>query len=206
MENRFAFVPPGTYHLKKILELVKARYAPLCDDTDLCEMHCTHGNKRPEWEHRVRTALQQVKLRTKVVDNGPSHGYWTIRQFESVVLASDMTPPAPDRIQVVTYRILRDTELARQIKTLHQNRCQICGTSIVLPGGRHYSEAHHIQPLGEPHSGPDVSENILVLCPNHHAICDYGAITLSLTNLRVLDTHVIGQQYVDYHNTNIARS
>jgi predicted restriction endonuclease len=68
--------------------------------------------------------------------------------------------------------------LARQLKLLYENRCQICGESITLPNGTRYSEAHHVRPLGRPHHGPDVAGNILVLCPNHHVMLDYGVIAL----------------------------
>jgi putative restriction endonuclease len=38
----------------------------------------------------------------------------------------------------------------------------------------------HIRPLGAPHNGPDVKENIIIcLCPNHHVLFDSGAITLA---------------------------
>jgi hypothetical protein len=51
--------------------------------------------------------------------------------------------------------------------------------------------AHHIQPLGRPHCGPDCIENLIVVCPNHHAMCDYGAIKLALTDLHVIAGHCI---------------
>ncbi len=113
---------------------------------------------------------------------------------------SDIEPPPADRIAITTIRIVRDTTLARLIKDLHAHECQICGTTIELPDGSRYSEAHHIKPLGTPHNGPDVAENIIVLCPNHHAMCDYGVIHLQLPELRTHPEHEIGIEYVDYHN------
>ena len=68
-----------------------------------------------------------------------------------------------------------------------------------------YSEAHHIRPLGSPHNGPDIAENILVLCPNHHVMCDYGSIHLYLKNLHVHSRHCIGAPFIEYHNTVIAK-
>lgn len=38
-----------------------------------------------------------------------------------------------------------------------------------------YAEAAHIRALGSPHNGPDVIENVLCLCPNHHVLFDNGA-------------------------------
>lgn len=47
------------------------------------------------------------------------------------------------------------------------------------------TEVHHIQPLGK-HNGPDIKENMIVLCPNDHIMFDRGAITLDLDNMRVI--------------------
>ena len=105
-----------------------------------------------------------------------------------------------ERIETTTFRILRDTALARQIKNLNQHQCQVCGLAIQLSNGSHYAEAHHIQPLGSPHDGPDIAGNIIVLCPNHHAMCDYGVIPLDLTRLLSHPEHAIDPQFIDYHN------
>jgi hypothetical protein len=114
--------------------------------------------------------------------------------------ASDLTPPPPGRIATTTYRILRDTELARRVKVSHEFRCQICGHTIELADGSRYAEAHHIQPLGTPHNGPDVMGNILCLCPNHHAEFDYLVAPINLAALRHADSHTVDTKFVDYHN------
>jgi putative restriction endonuclease len=33
-----------------------------------------------------------------------------------------------------------------------------------------------MRPLGAPHDGPDTSDNILCLCPNHHVFLDHGGV------------------------------
>lgn len=115
-------------------------------------------------------------------------------------LANDLKEPLPERAQTTVLRILRDTELSRRIKVLHHFKCQICGHRITLKDGSFYAEAHHIQPLGEPHNGQDIEENIICVCPNHHAELDYSSIELNLPQLPSLGGHKIGQKYVDYHN------
>ncbi|WP_396022974.1 MULTISPECIES: HNH endonuclease [Bacillus cereus group] len=67
----------------------------------------------------------------------------------------------------------------------------------------YYSEAHHIKPLGSPHNGRDIRENIIVLCPNHHALCDYGAIPLNQDILKNVKGHELSQEFIDYHNSEI---
>jgi HNH endonuclease len=118
-------------------------------------------------------------------------------------IATDIETPT-NRIPYSTLRILRDTTLACFIKRLHNYKCQICGTTIPLSNGKFYAEAHHIQPLGSPHNGPDVESNIIILCPNHHAMCDYAAITLDLKMLTMHPEHEISAQYIKYHNHVVA--
>lgn len=72
-----------------------------------------------------------------------------------------------------------------------------------MPGGKKYVEAHHIQPIGEPHSGPDVVENMICVCPNHHAMLDYGAMQLRLENIVSKEGHAISEQFIAYHNANV---
>jgi predicted restriction endonuclease len=106
----------------------------------------------------------------------------------------------PERRGTIVNRIIRDTAMTRELKQRYQNRCQICLSAFHLENGVTYSEAHHIRPLGEPHNGPDTEDNILILCPNHHAQCDFCAIKLVLTSLDRLPDHIIDEAHIDYHN------
>lgn len=117
--------------------------------------------------------------------------------------AVDLEPP--ERIQTTTYRIVRDTAKSRTVKKLHNYECQVCGLTINLPGNARYAEAHHIQPLGGKHKGPDVESNILCLCPNHHAELDLGIWPIKLLALRTAKGHAVDSKYVDYHNREIAK-
>ena len=117
--------------------------------------------------------------------------------------SNDIEPPSPDRVKTTTNRILRDTKLARNLKRLHKNKCQICGQSIELTGSKLYSEAHHLKPLGMPHDGPDIAANIVILCPNHHAMCDYFAIELDIHKIRTHRHHQIGESFLNYHNARV---
>lgn len=110
---------------------------------------------------------------------------------------------AAQYVPTTIYRILRDTIIARKIKILYNHKCQICGNSIQLSDQSFYSEAHHIIPLGRPHFGPDQLDNIIVLCPNHHVLCDYGVIPLIRSNLMMKDGHVISDDSLNYHNAQI---
>ena len=134
----------------------------------------------------------------------PVEGQGERQVVERLALPSAAVGPA-ERIESTVCRIVRDTLLARRIKMLHNHECQLCGHTISLPDGSLYAEGHHIQPLGEPHNGPDTAENVLCLCPNHHAACDLGAILLAADDLRRVDGHVVGQKFLDYHNRVVYR-
>lgn len=139
---------------------------------------------------------------------GLGRGVWGLRQLvRSTPIAVDLDLPEgtldPARARLTTYRILRDTALARAIKLLHRDECQICGEALRISRTRTYSEAHHIIPLGGAHAGPDVASNVIVLCPNHHALCDMGAIALRREDLRVVEGHVIAEASLTYHNERI---
>jgi hypothetical protein len=118
--------------------------------------------------------------------------------------AVDIADPETKRVKCVQYRILRDTALSRHVKALHNYKCQICGITLELGDGNCYAEAHHLRPLGAPHDGPDTLENIICVCPNHHALLDYGGIVLRKKDLLGLSLHTIGEEHINYHNTVIA--
>src|SRR5690606_11172081 len=59
----------------------------------------------------------------------------TIQQFEAQTpIAPDIIKP-PSRVLFSTYRILRDTAVARRIKRMYADKCQICGYVIELGNG-----------------------------------------------------------------------
>ncbi|MET7990384.1 YDG/SRA domain-containing protein [Amycolatopsis sp. NPDC005232] len=91
------------------------------------------------------------------------------------------TPPAgtltPGRRTTVVQRTVRITNIAKQVKRIHDDTCQMCGVQLVVGDGT-YSEGAHIQALGGPHDGPDVMGNILCLCPNCHVQFDQGAVVI----------------------------
>ncbi|UWG98008.1 HNH endonuclease [Dehalobacter sp. DCM] len=107
----------------------------------------------------------------------------------------------------------RNLTIVKYLKALYQNKCQICGEAIEVSPDNFLSEVHHIRPLGE-HNGADVIENMIVLCPNHHAMFDRGSITIDLytktvihfnpnnplNNEQIKLKHDIDRNYIEYHN------
>lgn len=119
---------------------------------------------------------------------------------------------SPPRTTTTVQRVVRSSAVVREVKQLHDYRCQICEVKLLGPTGP-YAEGAHIKPLGRPHDGPDVRENILCLCPTCHVLFDLGAIaidsqllvidqfgnSLEDRNLRTVDGHKVGPEFLDYH-------
>lgn len=158
----------------------------------------------------------------RVVDHWPQTGVdgYRIYRFRLVALESTDPPPPPapgstssaSRAEAVIQRIVRSTQVAKLVKHLHDYRCQICGIQLMTPAGP-YAESAHIRGLGRPHNGPDVQENLLCLCPNHHVLFDTGALVVDphgivrdtttgeeVGRLRLDLRHKIDWAYVDYHH------
>ncbi len=138
---------------------------------------------------RVNNAIEKRALRARVFDNDEP----------------------PKRFTVTVNRVVRDSAASRALKSLYDHKCQVCGTSLELTVGQFYSEAHHIRPLGGAHQGTDSHDNMLVLCPNDHALFDYGvpkfidAQTILIGKRKIVLTlrHSLSEAAIHYHNSEI---
>ena len=130
------------------------------------------------WHDRGQDGFRIWRFRLRAIpgesmafgDDGPL-------PIESVPTPATAPLPSTTRVETTTLRIVRDTALSRAVKLAHGYRCQVCDVQLAVSSG-FYAEAAHVQPLGAPHNGPDVSGNVLCLCPNHHVLFDKGAIWL----------------------------
>lgn len=145
----------------------------------------------------------------------------------SSIEASDLTnTELPDGTETTERRstlrddIVRDRKLVQSLKNLYDHTCQICGDRRRQGPDEGFSHVHHLMPLGKPHDGPDVPENVLVVCPNHHEDFENGMLTIDPQTLevnhfyeesttgRTVETkrdHEIAPQYIAYHNDVIAQ-
>tara|TARA_R110002096_G_scaffold97694_6_gene217672 strand:- start:7609 stop:8382 length:774 start_codon:yes stop_codon:yes gene_type:complete len=132
---------------------------------------------------------EEIQIEEKIITK--------LKPLISTPIASDIEEPGhPERMKQETYRILRDTNLARNLKIEKQFKCEICQKTLHLGLDRPYAEVHHIKPLGSPHNGPDIRDNILCVCPNCHVLLDYGAIMLDAEKFKDINS-----DYIEYHNT-----
>ena len=79
-----------------------------------------------------------------------------------------------ERKSATVNRLKRNVKLSEEVKKLYEYKCQVCNTYLKTPYGG-IAIGAHIKGLGNPHNGPDVIENMICLCPNHHEqFDDYG--------------------------------
>jgi len=115
------------------------------------------------------------------------------------------------RVETTVQRIVRSTMQAAKVKSWHDHKCQVCGLRLLTSSGP-YAEATHIRGLGAPHHGPDRTDNILCLCPNHHVQFDNGGIYIDaqgairdvatqmvIAQLHIAPEHPIDFAHIAYH-------
>ncbi|MGW0031513.1 HNH endonuclease [Streptomyces sp. NPDC003314] len=218
---------------------MEERYGKWLSEEDL---GLTGRGDESKWSNRTRFERKDMERAGLLVPAAISRGVWRLTEAgwaeyrriqESEPTAEPVTDPRPlppgwiirepegqefpSRAETITQRVIRDTAVSRYVKQLHDNTCQACGTRLTTPGGA-YSEAAHIRPLGQPHSGPDVAANVLCLCPNHHVLFDRGMLSISqelivtdhssgsiLGPLRVAEGHSTGLEYLAYHRSHHGR-
>ena len=83
-------------------------------------------------------------------------------------------------VESTARQIVRDTPLVRGLKEKYKFQCQVCGRVTKIGKIQFYAEAHHMKPLGAPHHGPDVSDNLIILCAQHHVEFDYQIMALKI--------------------------
>ena len=202
-------------HLFENAESGMARYIGQyeCADWFREELPDTAGEKRSA----IRFELQPIKNTARSVrDEHPETGTSTTEDSDT---DGDIDLPdgqqTTERRETTAERVERDEAIVRELKRLYNDTCQVCGDRRLQGPEEGFSQVHHLMPLGEPHDGPDVPENVIVVCPNHHQDFENGMLTIDPQTLEInheyedeisgdsLQTqgdHDIGAQYLAYHN------
>lgn len=92
---------------------------------------------------------------------------------------------SPTRSSSTVNRLNRKIALSEKVKKLYDYKCQICNVRLNSPSGP-IAIGAHIKPLGMPHNGPDIIQNMLCLCPNHHDQFDYYSFYIDPENLKII--------------------
>ena len=112
-----------------------------------------------------------------------------------------------------------DADLERELRSRYDDTCMLCGDRRQRGPDAGYAEVHFLMPRAAPHEGPAAAANAVVVCPNHRADLEHGAVTIEpqtrsidhayepAVSGRTLSTaadHEVGAQYLAYHNDVVA--
>jgi len=116
------------------------------------------------------------------------------------------------RTKTTINKLNRNVRNREIIKRMYDSRCQVCGVFLKKPDNNGIAIGAHVKALGKPHEGPDVIENMLCLCPNHHAQFDaysffihpenltiHGIESLEGDKLKIIKQHKIDKEFISYH-------
>ena len=109
---------------------------------------------------------------------------------------------SPQEIQKTIRVLQRSYGIVKKLKELYENKCQICGLQIPKKNGGFYSEVAHIKPLATRAVGVDASQNLIVLCPNHHKMLDYSEVHFEAQYQMQLSGKKVGLLLHPNHNLN----
>ncbi|MCW9034710.1 MAG: HNH endonuclease [Rhodospirillales bacterium] len=135
-----------------------------------------------------------------------------VNQLETV-LSSTLKPTyeRTPRSETTVNRLKRNVAISEKLKSMYEYQCQICDVTLDSPSGP-IAIGAHIKGLGNPHNGPDVIQNMLCLCPNHHDQFDYfsyfidpntfqviGLIDFNGKKINIHPKHKIDTEFLEYH-------
>ena len=164
----------------------------------------------------IRENSNTIRLFDKIADHIEPEDDFVERIFEEELRQQKKVASILDQIQKrksdcnsgksLTKRISRRRckSFVSLLKQVYRFRCQVCAVRLPCPNLETpgYTEGHHIKPIGD-HDGPDIAENVIIVCPNHHILLEHGGMRLDLNSLQILE-HTIGREFVDFHNTVIS--
>lgn len=100
----------------------------------------------------------------------------------------------PNKRCRVVEQFERNERLSGLLKELSGWKCQICGFTFEKKDGGLYAETHHLEALAK--GGYDSIENIIVVCPNHHKMLEYGNVSILETTPRRISLELNGERYI----------
>ena len=68
----------------------------------------------------------------------------------------------------------RDRALSNKLKARYNYCCQICNEKLQLAPNKFLVHTHHLHSIGD--NGPDIQENMIVVCVSCHALLDFGSM------------------------------
>ncbi|MBN9122843.1 MAG: HNH endonuclease [Planctomycetes bacterium] len=208
MDARYEFMGVGEFALAEIYRTVKERYPELCDDSYLCKTNCQSGHNHPEWMHRVRAALDQLKNRpgSGITKQARRH-YWYIGGSAPAAGSAD-DPGFPEGRQVMRLHLRKERnrkavrrKKQRVLATTGRLCCEVCTFDFRATYGDlgdGFAECHHRVPLAELTEEYRIRlSELAIVCANCHRML-HRRRNLKVEELRaVMHAQVITQPKQD---------
>lgn len=115
----------------------------------------------------VKSVLDGTMEETQVINldvDGEKVSEYDVEQYLNF---DDNTAALNKRVKSVIERTYSKKKVD-MLKRLYAYRCQICGQNVGEEHGVNIAEAHHIKYFSK--SVDNSSDNLLILCPNHHSL------------------------------------
>ena len=125
--------------------------------------------------------LEQILPKIIVYKEDGYYDKTNIDYFLEKDLLEDLQILDNERKEITKDVIIRYQKLVEHIKQTRGRKCQICQYSFIMDNGNEYCEAHHIQYLSK--NGSQSSDNVILLCPNHHRMFHYAHDAVFLDDL-----------------------
>ncbi|HHY70621.1 MAG TPA: hypothetical protein GX519_02980, partial [Thermoanaerobacterales bacterium] len=184
LQNIFAILYLKAKRDEEIQQVKKElKFVGMSTDINDYDYFTFKSSKRWAYECRKRL-LERGNLSSYIHEVNKFLG---ISNDEQKTLKSKKNNDTINKIKKVINVYDRNATISDNIKYLYSDCCQVCGKRLDI-GSKFYSEVHHIHPLYL--NGPDVPENMICLCPNHHILFDRGAITINLEDKTIV--HING--------------
>jgi hypothetical protein len=118
--------------------------------------------------------------------------------FDNIIheLNQKMQGIHPTKInRLIEATIRKDSHIINVLKEINNFKCQFPGCNMIIPkrNGGYYVEVAHIKSVAK--GGQSVIGNLLVLCPNHHKLIDYGKLEISIQTEKVLKGSLNGEKF-----------
>jgi predicted HNH restriction endonuclease len=131
------------------------------------------SEEKPNEEEKVEleTEIKAEKIYKGLSAEEKKKRAWTIY----IGLKENANKLGPKSKSISTRRFERG-QAGQTMKVIYGYRCMVegCGFTFLKKNGELYAQAHHLESLSD--GGPDDPDNIVVLCPNHHAQFHYANV------------------------------
>jgi 5-methylcytosine-specific restriction endonuclease McrA len=132
-----------------------------------------------------------ARARDSILDQAEREGRTTLEVAQRIVEASAAkSPSAVDSVERTTRHYRTNTVLAESLKLLYGGKCQICSSTFAAQDGAPYAQVHHVKFVAD--GGPDISNNMLVLCPTCHAKMHHAKVRGAEQALRNREVFING--------------